>query len=408
MTSPGDLKMSYSDFSFTPALNLGKVARIAKKYLDNGMLRGAVDSLGLDNDKYLEMLVLELQSGWGSVVEEITRLKKNPNEATGELSDNAVTLEDFMFGSDVVEPDDIDGRLMFQAVKNMSVLVVRYGNELTYEGQRDHHEWVVVTMFIEAIHALQHDRECAFRAALLDETIEKVKGYESSQQGYGETMDKFRLRTALNKLAHEEAMHKNLLDENDWLKQKNKNLEKKIRKMKIDNHPLALHRGNEEDDAQFKIRTLQSKLAAYEIRELEGYQENQQLKVELGLEKGRHERAEVKREFLRQRVERRELEILQLKQNMAVLHELSELKLEDDKNALQEEWFERRVSLEVTNENYWVETEEKSNKIFDQAHKIKTQAEKIKRLTKKINARETKSARLMMRQAVKLLNKLAK
>jgi hypothetical protein len=111
---------------------------------------------------------------------------------------------------------------------------------------------------------------------------------------------------------------------------------------------------------------------------------------------------------LRQKVERRELEILQLKQNMAVLHEFSELKLEDDKNALQEEWFERRVSLEVTNENYWVETEEKSNKIFDQAHKIKTQAEKIKRLTKKINARETKSARLMMRQAVKLLNKLAK
>jgi hypothetical protein len=54
------------------------------------------------------------------------------------------------------------------------------------------------------------------------------------------------------------------------------------------------------------------------------------------------------------------------------------------------------------------EVEEQAVKIGNQAHEIKTQAEKMKSLMHKIKGRDHKSARLMMRQAVKLLNKLAK
>jgi chromosome segregation ATPase len=127
---------------------------------------------------------------------------------------------------------------------------------------------------------------------------------------------------------------------------------------------------------------------------------------------------EDKRRELRYKLERRDLKILQLKQNMEVLHELSEQKLQAAKGKLQKELKDAKTTLkkfsdklsdvEHTNEFLGEEVEEQAVKIGYQAHEIKTQAEKIKSLVQRIKGRDRKSARLMMRQAVKLLNKLAK
>ena len=132
--------------------------------------------------------------------------------------------------------------------------------------------------------------------------------------------------------------------------------------------------------------TLQSRLAASEIKKLEGYHGDRQLKLELGLEKGRHEMTEVKREGLRQRLERRDLEVLQLKADMNVLLEFSEFKLDDAKDALQEEfgnaqtaWDDRRMSLEIDNESL---SEKVGGKVpQDPRFGTRDQAEKIKSLT---------------------------
>lgn len=431
--------MSHSDFCLT-GLSSGRFAEVARKYLNCDYLsQSNIPSvLGLDSDDQLESLVLELHPDWGSAVLEINRLPKTPNQVTGQLTATAENDLVFIFGRGVVQTDGPesppdDGRTILQAIKNWSVLVVLRAGVLTHERLRAYHERTVVAMLVEAIHALQHDRDCIFRDTLLGEALEKVEECESFQQGLGESKDKFRLRTVQNELAHEKAMriegHKNLVDENYWFKQKNMNLEENNRKMKMEYHHLALYRGDEESDAQFHCRTSQAKLTASEIRELEAYQENRQLKVELALEKGRHERTEYKREGLKRVLERRDLEILQLKENIEVLQELSELDLEDAKVEAEivEETLQGKVyNAEFTVEDLEVTIDQQANKIeslaenltellgedvVEQAKQIESQAERIETQRKEIRAGAIKSARLglkLMRKTVQWRHKLAK
>jgi hypothetical protein len=237
MASPGSLMMNDSNFSLTPGLKEnGRHAPIAMKYLDNGLLRRAAEALDLDDDAHLESLVLKLGSGWDSAVNAISSLKENPDRASGELSASATTIENLIFGRDMAGTDDVDGKTMFQAVKNMSVFVVDRTGPIKSDRHRHRNDWVVVAMFVEGIHALQHDRKCVFRDALLSESLSKVEPYPSYQQGYGETMAKFRLREIKNELEEERTTskrrHWDLEDENSRFKQKNKDLQETIKELK--------------------------------------------------------------------------------------------------------------------------------------------------------------------------------
>jgi methyl-accepting chemotaxis protein len=330
---------------------------------------------------------------------------------TGQLTATAENDLVFIFGRGAIQTDGPesppdDGRTILQAIKNWSVLVVLRAGVLTHDRLRAYHERTVVAMLVEAIHALQHDRDCIFRDTLLGEALEKVEECESFQQGLGESKDKFRLRTVQKELAHEKAMriegHKNLVDENYWFKQKNMNLEENNRKMKMEYHHLALYQGDEESDAQFHCRTSQAKLTASEIRELEAYQENRQLKVELALEKGRHERTEYKREGLKRVLERRDLEILQLKENSEVLQELSELDLEDAKVEAEivEETLQGKVyNAEFTVEDLEVTIDQQEDKIDQQANKIESLADIIQNLTELLGEDVVEQAKQIESQA---------
>jgi hypothetical protein len=399
MPSSGGLDMSDSEYTHTPGLKEGRYARVTKMYLDTGLPRKAVDALDLENDGQLESVVLQLRDRWGSVVSEINRLRKESNEESGELSANAETAEIFIFGRDVAGTAYIDGDTMFQAIKNMAVFVVDRAKKLQNEKQRLEHQWIVIAMFVEAIHALQYDWECGFRGALLAESLRKVKAYKSSQQGYGETVDQFRVRMVKNELATERACgqkrYQKLEDGNYWFKQKNKNLEDLIREMK-DELKVLPGQVSVESDFQFEVRHLDGQLKESKVREVEKFQENRQLKMELGLGNSRWNMSEGKRDDLEIKLERRDLEVLQLKQNVEVVRKLSELKLEEAKNAFQE----KILDAECTNHLLSDEVEEQAHKIESlanniesQAKKIESQAKKIKNQAKKLKARENKSAR---------------
>jgi hypothetical protein len=396
MASPGSLNRNDSEYSLTPGLKENsRYAHIAMKYLDNGLLRQAVDALGLDNDAHLESLFLELRSSWDSAAREINSLEMNLNQVSGELSDSATTIEDFIFGRDVAGTDDVDvdGRMMFQAVKKMAIFVVDRTGLIKSERQRHLNEGIVTRMSIEAIHALQHDRKCMFRDALLSESLRKVELYPSSQQGYGETVAKFRLREIKNELVEERATSSKRIwyteNDNYEFKQKNKDLQETIKALKDERQVLPSYQGDK-SDTQFEIRELQAKLAACNTSELEGYHEKRKLQLELGFEQSLHRMTEDKRRELRHKLERRDLEILQLKQNMEVLHELSEQKLQAAEDKFQKELKDAKTTLkkvsdklsdvEHTNEFLGEEVEEQAVKIGYQAHEIKTQAEKIKSL----------------------------
>jgi uncharacterized phage infection (PIP) family protein YhgE len=135
---------------------------------------------------------------------------------------------------------------------------------------------------------------------------------------------------------------------------------------------------------------------------------------------------------LKRVLERRDLEILQLKENIEVLQELSELDLEDAK--VEAEIVEKTLQGKVYNAEFTVEDlevtiDQQANKIesladiiqnltellgedvVEQAKQIESQAGKIETQRKEIRAGAIKSARLglkLMRKTVQWRHKLAK
>jgi len=262
-----------------PGLNSALGKATAKLYLDNGLMTNPIAALGLEKAR-LEPLVVELQDSWQSAVSKINTTKTNPN---GETGSQAVTAEIYMYGREITDTTDVDGRSMLRAVRNMAVLVVRHA-ELqfpeTVRGEprvKASHEYAVVAMVLEAVYALQHDTPSIFRGILLNASLRKVKAYSKLEQRRGESLEQYQIPRAEDLLEQSEA--KGLRIEAD--------LNHEIFKLKLklqagnprhwEDVPIVqFKRYGYESDAEFKMRSLED-----DNRKLKNNDDDQAQKIKL-------------------------------------------------------------------------------------------------------------------------------
>jgi hypothetical protein len=187
------------DFHFVRSTALNKDAGqvIAALYLHTNRLRDGLRILGLlEYEVRLKSLVSVLQINWGGANHLIKSAEGKPNQRTGELSSSIPA--GFVLGKSA--PDEISGNDMVRAVMNVVVFVVRglerdSPQEIPDEKAKKLHKFVVLAMFVEAIHALQHNQPSDFTDALFSRLLVKVVVYPEITRRHNESDASFHLRT---------------------------------------------------------------------------------------------------------------------------------------------------------------------------------------------------------------------
>lgn len=231
---------------------------------------------------------------------------------------------------------------------------------------KERHEFIAISMVVEALFALHNDHLGGFREALLNESVKKVEMYEGWKKQGGEDTVQFELRTARAKLADSEAEHSKRHDQRDLANHKLK-LENQVWRDRA-NHKVALpSRQPGEGEAQFELRALQDQIIRsekdhdHEIRQLKlvAKHRDDALKV-----------SEENREELEVKKERRELENLSLKQE---IKQLTVENLTFRLNAVEREKADlQREKFDAQREN----SNKKLTKKYEQSKKIISQLKK--------------------------------
>ena len=353
-------------FARSSGLNSNSGKHIAKLYLDSGLLRTGVDALGLEKSDRFEALILELQGDWTLANRVINGARLAPNTNAGGPIITAGNLEILIYGRGVSDSDNISGKAMLQAIRHMSVLVVDWVSTVlpapfALAGNGALHSHVVVAMFVEAIGALQHDKQSIFRSALLSKSLKKVTVYTKVEQQHGETTMQFELRKAQDKLSKSEAerlrMEKNLKHEILKLQFNQKDDDSPRHNENVPSAPPLARRDYESDD-RFQVRTLQKDLAELKVDHEKQRRENRQLKMDLDHEKELLRVSDYEYGWkdgvilrLKEKLKNKNLQHKKDKLDLQLSLELSELKLENSERIVKKLAKKMRARVRLMGKN---------------------------------------------------------
>jgi len=150
-----------------------------------------------------------LQCNWSGANSLINRNREQLSEATASGGHSLSSPADFVLGKG--NRDNISGDGMVRAVMNMAIFVVNLlekdsPKDVPDEKAKTFHQKIVVAMFVEALHALQHNQPSGFTAALFRPSMVKVVVYSEIKQHINESDAAFHLRTVEGNLKESTGM----------------------------------------------------------------------------------------------------------------------------------------------------------------------------------------------------------